>query len=423
MEYVLAMRFHPIEIPQRADQRLDFIAEHFPQHQGPYLKDAWRGGRHFALLKLAKINPEQYGRTRNFLDGSVTHLSPYLRHGCISLTEAIMATQKAEASDDKLLFEFAWRDYWRQVWYAKGHDIHHDMESPKVLLHGKALPLEMISGDTGLSCMDNFVRELYETGYLHNHARMWLASYIIHWLGVDWHEAADWMHGLLIDGDQASNSLSWQWIASTFSSKPYFFNKENLIKYSQNRYCPNCRASCPFDQSYDQLAEQLFQQYSNQMPVRKKESLSSKMNASSPAPKKGGQTIVLFHDEMLSSEHPLIHEPYQKVFIFDPEIYQGWSLHRLQFLADCLAEMPDIEVWKGPIDLVLEHLDGHLVITQRTPQVLLNQLLSNFQVNFLDEERIYPKEIQLKLTKTNLSRFSKYWNIVSPFYKGTHAIS
>ena len=116
-------------------------------------------------------------------------------------------------------------------------------------------------GRTGLACMDAFARELHDTGYLHNHARMWLAAYVVHFRRIRWQAGARWFLRHPLDGDLASNNLSWQWVASTFSHKPYFFNRENLDKYTAGRYCRICPAAaqgCPFDASYEALEKRLF---------------------------------------------------------------------------------------------------------------------------------------------------------------------
>ena len=73
---------------------------------------------------------------------------------------------------------------------------------------------------------------LYATGYLHNHVRMWLASYVVHVRKVHWRAGADWLYGHLLDGDLASNHLSWQWVAGTSSRKPYLFNADNVARYA-----------------------------------------------------------------------------------------------------------------------------------------------------------------------------------------------
>ena len=243
-----------INIPQLRAERINLIKALFPDHTGANLTEHWVGGRTEGLKRLSNIKPERYEKSRNYLNGEVTYLSPYLRHGCISLAEAItFAQEKSTRGNDKLLFEFAWRDYWRQVWHLSGDRIHSEMEAPKVELKRNPLPRLVSEANTKLPCIDHFIRTLQETGYLHNHSRMWLSSYLIHWLGVDWRVAASWMHDLLLDGDQASNTLSWQWVASTFGSKPYFFNQENLSKYTGNQLCQGCQAACPFKKSYEEL--------------------------------------------------------------------------------------------------------------------------------------------------------------------------
>jgi len=405
------MRPQRIKLPLNYQERLSFIAKLFPDNSGPFLSESWKGGRKEAFAKLASIDPVKYGQTRNFLDGKVTHLSPYLRHGCLTLSEAISAVKnKSLTGNEKLLFEFAWRDYWRRIWYEIGNKIYTDIEPSKVNLKRKDLPNDFIESQTRLECIDSFVRDLKLSGYIHNHARMWLASYIVHWLGIDWRQAARWMHDLLIDGDQASNYLSWQWVASTFSSKAYFFNKENLKKFSHNIYCQKCRSKCPFDDSYENLEARLFQ------PPRETIKLIEEKEIKLIPSKTGSNKIVLFHDEMLSSQHQLLNISERKLFIFDPELYKGWSINRLQFIADCLIELPSIEVWQGPTRLILEQLDCKKVITQRTPNLQLINLIYGYDIELIDEEKIYPEDVYLNLSKTNLRRFSKYWSIVSPFF-------
>ena len=87
-----------------------------------------------------------------------------------------------------------------------------------------------------------------------------MAAYLVHWRRVHWRAGADWFLEHLLDGDPASNHLSWQWVASSFSHKPYFFNRQNLERYSNGRYCQKCPSheSCPFELSYEQLEQQLF---------------------------------------------------------------------------------------------------------------------------------------------------------------------
>ena len=94
------------------------------------------------------------------------------------------------------------------------------------------MPADVREARTGLPVVDRAVQQLYATGWLHNHARLWLASYLVHVRGVHWRTGADWLYGHLLDGDLASNHLSWQWVAGTASAKPYLFNAENVARYA-----------------------------------------------------------------------------------------------------------------------------------------------------------------------------------------------
>lgn len=225
-----------------------------------------RGGRAAAESRLAAIDPERYGRTRNYLDGAVTRLGPYLRHGVVSLAEvwrragALVDDPQGRAA--KFACELAWRDYWHRLYEQWGEGVWHDREDYKTGWksddYASDLPPGISAGQTGLACMDSFSHQLCQTGYLHNHSRMWLAAYIIHWRRVRWQAGTRWFLTHLLDGDPASNNLSWQWVASTFSHKPYFFNRDNLEKYTGGRYCRQCPAVCPFQGPYEELAKSLF---------------------------------------------------------------------------------------------------------------------------------------------------------------------
>ena len=189
-----------------------------------------------ARARLDAVRPDDYTRTRNALEGAVTRLSPYLTHGLLSLTDVYNAVHARHAlhRQHKLVFELGWRAYYRHVWAHLGSSIHQSIH-PGLLpdnAYQSEMPLDLLEARTGIPAIDLAVRELYETGYIHNHARMWLACYVVHLRKVHWHAGAQWMLGYLLDGDQASNHLSWQWVAGTGSSKPYLFNADNVAKYA-----------------------------------------------------------------------------------------------------------------------------------------------------------------------------------------------
>jgi deoxyribodipyrimidine photo-lyase len=98
--------------------------------------------------------------------------------------------------------------------------------------YSQKLPDDVRCGATGVPAIDQAIRQLYFNGYVHNHARLWLASYLVHLRKVHWRVGAEWMYSHLLDGDIASNHLSWQWVAGTSSSKPYLFNAANVALHA-----------------------------------------------------------------------------------------------------------------------------------------------------------------------------------------------
>lgn len=245
-----------------------YLREQFPDAVGDDISDL-RGGRAAAEAQLADAEiGERYARTRNNVDGAVSRLSAYLRHGVLNLSEVRQAAlDRAKDSDnpEKFINELAWRDYWQRVYAEIGDGVWEDREPYKTGYaardYREDLPEDVADSETGLRCIDAFSAELRITGYLHNHQRLWLAAYIVHWRRVRWQAGARWFLQHLLDGDPASNNLSWQWVASTFSHKPYFYNRENLERFTGGRYCADCPLAargCPFDASYEALERRLF---------------------------------------------------------------------------------------------------------------------------------------------------------------------
>ena len=207
-----------------------------------------------AQARIAAVRPAAYARTRNALDGAVTGLSPYITHGFVTLTDVLggVAARHTLDMQHKFVFELGWRAYFRHVWQHRGEGILQSLHEGLLPeeAYARALPADIRQGTTGVPVVDQAVRTLYTTGMLHNHARMWLASYVVHLRRVHWRTGADWLYGHLLDGDLASNHLSWQWVAGTGSSKPYLFNAENVA-----RYAPACWHSpgSLIDTSYEAL--------------------------------------------------------------------------------------------------------------------------------------------------------------------------
>lgn len=400
---------YPLRLAPDRTLRLQQMAACFPEAPGPWLGDHWPGGRSAALTRLSAIEAEAYASSRNHLSGAVTRLSPYLRHGCITLPEALThVTQRFGKRARKLVSELGYRDYFRQVWYRFGEQIHEAMEAPKVALGEKPMPDFIRQGLTGLVCMDDIVQTLQQQGYVHNHARLWFAAYVIHWLKVDWREVADWFELQLLDGDLASNHLSWQWVASSFSSKPYFFNKDNIVQFGGQAWCAGCHVRCPFDHRYEDLQRRLFD--TPPAETLAPPALTPLPHSALEEDKRHPPSLVWLHDEMLSPDHALLENKHPAVFVFDPARYAHWPLKRLQFMADSLAEIPEAILWVGNTKQVLSSLSQGQILSQQTPDLRLRQLVAGLDIAWRPEPRI----TETTLSDHQLMRFSRYWKVVEP---------
>jgi deoxyribodipyrimidine photo-lyase len=207
-----------------------------------------------ALARLEAVDPAAYARTRNHLDGAVTGLAPCVTHGFLSppqVRDYLVAHHRLRA-DHKLIFELAWREYFRHVWAHEGDGILASLHAGPLpdAAYARELPADLCQARTGVPAIDAAVRQLYATGTLHNHARMWLSSYTVHLRKVHWRAGADWMLTHLLDGDLASNHLSWQWVAGTGSAKPYLFNADNVARYAPRAWHSPGTA---IDRSYEEL--------------------------------------------------------------------------------------------------------------------------------------------------------------------------
>ncbi len=177
---------------------------------------------------IDQIDPVAYAKTRNHLSGAVTKLSPYITRGVITLPDLRdRLLQNHSAKDcEKLIQELAWREYFQEVWWEKGDEMFADLRFTRNDWRHEELVTSLIEANTGVEVLDQAIRELYETSYMHNHARMWVASVACNLAKAHWHSMGRWLYYHLADGDPASNFCSWQWVAGTSKTDPYTVNQK-----------------------------------------------------------------------------------------------------------------------------------------------------------------------------------------------------
>lgn len=204
------------------------------------------------IQRIHKINPIKYGSTRNYIDGAVTYLSPYISRGVIS-TKQVLSAVIARGYDpndmEKFIQELAWRDYWQQIWIAKGSAINSDLKHQQSPISNTGIANAITDASTGIDAIDQAIQSFYKSGYLHNHIRMYLAALACNMAHSHWKAPAQWMYYYLLDADWASNALSWQWVAGANSNKKYIANQDNI-----NKYCYSDQKNTFLDVSYETLA-------------------------------------------------------------------------------------------------------------------------------------------------------------------------
>ncbi|MDB3968765.1 DNA photolyase [Candidatus Pelagibacter ubique] len=199
------------------------------------------------LNTFVEQNLSDYSKLRNFDFGpsnrsNVSCLSPYITHGIINELEVINKSLKkfSFAKNEKFIQEVLWRVYWKG-WLELRPDVWSDylieLDKIKKEFKNNQSYLDTIEGKTNVDCFNQWVIELKESNYLHNHTRMWFASIWIFTLELPWQLGAEFFMQHLFDGDAASNTLGWRWVAGIQTQgKHYLVSEWNINKFTNNRF-------------------------------------------------------------------------------------------------------------------------------------------------------------------------------------------
>ena len=203
-----------------------------------------------AIEKLDKFvdqNLLEYSRLRNFDYGpnnrsNISCLSPYITHGVISELEVIKKSLNkfSFTKNEKFIQEVLWKTYWKgwlelrpSVWT----DYLNELKKMREEFKDNSNYKNAIDGKTEIECFNEWVNELKENGYLHNHARMWFASIWVFTLELPWQLGAEFFMKHLYDGDAAANTLGWRWVTGIQTQgKNYLASEWNIKKFTNNRF-------------------------------------------------------------------------------------------------------------------------------------------------------------------------------------------
>jgi deoxyribodipyrimidine photo-lyase len=294
-----------------------------------------------------------------------------------------------------LVKELAWRDYWQRIWQFFGSKINHDLRQPQRDAKHFGVPKAFLNASTGIEIIDSQILQLAATGYMHNHLRMYTASIACNIAHVHWHEPARWMYYHLLDGDWASNALSWQWVCGANSNKLYFANQDNI-----NHYTRTTQIETFLDCAYEQFPLK-------EIPEQLKE--IEKFEPTIFLPGKGelkidkNKPIILYTHYNLDSEW-LSDFDANRVLWFDEDLFTQYPVSDkvIKFILN----------WANKIDGI------QIFVCNRTE--LINKL-GGFNLHY--KEHPLMQDIPGKVHARNwlvpelighFSSFFKYWQVIEP---------
>jgi deoxyribodipyrimidine photo-lyase len=376
--------FHPSDLV--SDQSLRLLPAEFPTD----LKAVEE--------RIAKFNTASYGSSRNFVNGHVSYLSPYISRGMIStryILDKLAAQKPAWGAVEKFIQELAWRDFFQRVWQQKGEAINRDLrQQQKNVLH-HAMPEKIMRAETGIEALDMAVQNLYTLGYVHNHCRMYLAAAACNIGQAHWHKPAQWMYFHLLDGDWASNALSWQWVAGAFSSKKYYANQDNI-----NRYTGTQQTGTWLDHSYEYLAECHIPDTLRQVIIPALDTLLPHTPLPVIDPTK--PTLIYNYYNLDPAWHE--HEDFNRIMLLEPAVFRQYpvSMQCIAFACRLGKNIPGLQVFCGEFSELAQINGVHGIRFKEHPL--------NLDYRGIEE----PRDFMSDAGKRYFPSFFQYWKEIEP---------
>jgi deoxyribodipyrimidine photo-lyase len=293
------------------------------------------------LKKLDAINPVKYAQSRNYINGQVNYLSPYISRGVISTKQVLDSLlEKGYSSNqmESLIQQLCWRDYFQRI--AQNKDINQEIKQVQENVAHHAIPLSITEGRTGIQAIDQSIETLFESGYMHNHSRLYLAALTCNLAKSHWYHPAKWMYYHLLDGDWASNACSWQWVAGTNSSKKYYANQENINKYTASQ-----QRKTYLDTSYEVLPEMeipasLKAIHAFDFEMELPETLNINIVPDQP-------TFIYNYYNL----DPMWHKdaPGNRILLIEPEFFQNYPVSKkcIDFMIALSKNIKDLQIYVG----------------------------------------------------------------------------
>lgn len=235
-----------------------------------------------------------------------------------------------------------------------------DLKNQQTPVTNYEVPEAIVNANTGIQVIDNAIKELYETGYMHNHMRMYVASLCCNVAKSHWLNPAKWMYGHLYDGDLASNHLSWQWVAGTNSKKKYYANQDNI-----NKFFHSMQKNTFLDIDYDQFNSlKTPEVLINTIPFDLETSLPK---VERPFLKRDKKTLVYNYYNLDPFWHP--QEDAQRVFLLEPSFFKEnpVSQNCINFAIELTKNIEGMQVFVGEFSDLMEQVNSDRIVFKEHP--------------------------------------------------------
>jgi deoxyribodipyrimidine photo-lyase len=343
--------------------------------------------------KLENIDPIKYSSDRNFIDGSVSYLSPFISRGVISTKQVLkflIDKGYSFSQMEKFVQELAWRDYWQNIWVEKGDLIDSDLKKPQNNVLSYSVPNFLLESSSSIEAIDNALQNFYNTGYIHNHFRMYIASIVCNIGKYHWKNSAKWMYYHLLDGDWASNSLSWQWVCGTNSNKLYYANQDNINKYSYSN-----QKNTFLDVDYQEFAS---------LPVPNPLLNSINLDLKTPLPKSSSSIIIKSGPIFIYNYYNLdpnwqSEKEANRILLLEPSIFEKYPVSQksIDFVLSLSKNIKDIQLFVGSFEQLQKLTNGNEIFFKEHP------LNNHYKGTQLERDWMFN-------VKGYYSSFFKFWN-------------
>jgi deoxyribodipyrimidine photo-lyase len=313
--------------------------------------------------RIQQIDPVQYARSRNFSDGAVTHLSPYISRGVISTKQVfdhLLSLDLPWQRIEKLVQELAWRDYWQNTWIAKGDGINEDLKHAQDPVSNHGISDAIVDHRTGINAIDDAIGDLFKTGYMHNHMRMYVASVACNVAQSHWLTPARWMYYHLLDGDWASNALSWQWVAGSNANKKYYANQDNI-----NKYFNSSQKQTFLDVDYEQFSTLAIPE--SLLECSNFDLLTDLSDTSNIQLERDKKTLVYNYYNLDPDWHD--DEEVQRVLLLEPSFFKTYPVSQkcIDFIMQLANNIAGIKIMVAEFESLTQQVDPAHIIYKEHP--------------------------------------------------------